>query len=166
MPQPAPPRSPASAKSCTPCTWGHRAAATAAWVLYCAQVDNTRPYTPVSGVCLIAHWKPLLTGHSSQSEIKAASAGFFVPLEYPVAIDRSLRHETASLRSRPSARHRICSAGDQCLRVVVRTESVVRTRTARRGLCRARRWVLVGQIVVSLPLASGLESRLARRSAA
>jgi hypothetical protein len=83
-----------------------------------------------------------------------------------VAIDHTLRHETASLHSRPSARHWICSATDQCLRVLVRTGSMVRTRAARRGLCPARRWVLVGQIVVSLPLASGLGSQLARRLAA
>ena len=45
-------------------------------------------------------------------------------------------------------------------------KSVVRTRTARRGLRRSRRWVLVGQNMVSSSLASGMGPRLARRSAA
>jgi hypothetical protein len=85
--------------------------------------------------------------------------------EYLVTVERTLSHENASLRFRLGARHRICSASDQCLRVLVRTKSVVRARTACRGLRRSRRWVLVGQIVVSSPLASRLESRLAPRSA-
>ena len=91
---------------------------------------------------------------------------FCAPGEFPVEVDRSLRRETSSLCSHPGARHRICSAGDQCLRVLVRTESMVRTRTARRGLCGARRRVLVGQNVVSAPLAPGLGRRLAPRSGA
>src|ERR1700722_6996211 len=66
----------------------------------------------------------------------------------PVAVDRLPWHETAYLSSRPGARHRICSAGDQCLRVVVWAGSVVRSRTARWGLRRSRRWVLGGENVV------------------
>src|SRR3954449_7328332 len=51
------PRSPAGAKSCTPGTWGYRAAATAAWASSTVfRWGNTRPYTPVSSACLITHW--------------------------------------------------------------------------------------------------------------
>src|SRR6516225_3584281 len=51
------PRSPAGAKSCTPDTWGYRAAATAAWASSTVlRWGNTRPYTPVSNACLITHW--------------------------------------------------------------------------------------------------------------
>src|SRR6202045_2920018 len=48
------PRSPAGAKSCTPGTWGYRAAATAAWASSTVLGwGNTRPYTPLSSACLI-----------------------------------------------------------------------------------------------------------------
>src|SRR3954452_21554495 len=51
------PRSPAGAKSCTPGTWGYRAAATAAWASSTVlRWGNTRPYTPVSSACLMTHW--------------------------------------------------------------------------------------------------------------
>src|SRR5271156_4449341 len=51
------PRSPAGAKSCTPGTWGYRAATTAAWASSTVlRWGNTRPYTPVSSACLITHW--------------------------------------------------------------------------------------------------------------
>src|SRR5262249_33801795 len=51
------PRSPAGAKSCTPGTWGYRAAATAAWASSTVlRWGNTRPYTPVPSACLITHW--------------------------------------------------------------------------------------------------------------
>src|SRR5690349_14029409 len=51
------PRSPAGAKSCTPGTWGYRAAATAAWASSTVlRWGNTRPYTPMSSACFITHW--------------------------------------------------------------------------------------------------------------
>jgi hypothetical protein len=128
--------------------------------------EDTRPATAVSGSCLPPAVSPSRLAIQAIPKSTPLHRLFWAPGEYPVAVDRTIQHEIASLRSRPGARHRICSAGAQCLRVVVRTEPVVRTRTARRGLCRARRWVLVGQNVVPLPLASGLECRLARRSAA